>query len=70
VGSDFKAIVHHKKCKGVAAVPSLVSKLREQHEETKYHPELSLKQYLADRGYEGDDVDCVISQVISEIMRL
>jgi SOS response regulatory protein OraA/RecX len=63
VGADFKAIVHQKKRKGDPAVPSLVSKLRERHEETKGRPDLTLLQYLADRGYEGDDVDRVVSEV-------
>jgi hypothetical protein len=34
-GANLKAIVHYKKRKGNPAVPSLVSKLRERHEETK-----------------------------------
>jgi hypothetical protein len=45
-------------------VPSLLSK---RYEETKDYPDLSLKQYLADQGYEGDDVDCVTPKVTSEI---
>jgi hypothetical protein len=63
VGADFKAIVHQKKRKGDPAVPSLVSKLRECYEETKGRPDLTLLQYLADRGYEEDDVDRVVSEV-------
>ena len=70
VGADFKAIVHHKKRKGDPAVPSLVSKLRERYEETKGRPEMTLKEYLADRGYDGNDVDRVISEVRTEIMRI
>jgi hypothetical protein len=70
VGADFKAIVHHKKRKGDPAVPSVVSKLRERYEETKGRPEMTLKEYLADRGYDGDDVDRVISEVTTEIMRI
>jgi hypothetical protein len=70
VGADFKAIVHHKKRKGDPAVPSLVSKLRERYEETKGRPEMTLKEYLADRGYDGDDVDRVMSEVTTEIMRI
>ena len=63
VGADFKAIVHQKKRKGDPAVPSLVSKLRERYKETKGRPDLTLLQYRADRGYEGDDVDRVVSEV-------
>jgi hypothetical protein len=70
VGADFKAIVHHKKRKGDPALPSLVSKLRERYEETKGRPEMTLKEYLADRGYDGNDVDRVISEVRTEIMRI
>jgi hypothetical protein len=51
-------------------VPSLVSKLRERYEETKGCPNLSLKQYLADQGYEGNDVDQVMSEVKSEFIRI
>jgi hypothetical protein len=57
VGADLKAIVHQKKWKGDPAVPSLVSKLREPYAETKGRPDLTLLQYLADQGYEGDNVD-------------
>jgi uncharacterized protein (DUF1015 family) len=52
-------------------VPSLISKLSEHNEETNdQHPDLSLKQqyYLVDQGHEVDDVDCVFSQVRSEIL--
>jgi hypothetical protein len=31
---------------------------------------LTLLQYLADRGYEGDDVDRVVSDVTNEIIRI
>jgi hypothetical protein len=51
-------------------VPSLVSKLREHYEEMKGRPDLTLLQYLADRGYEGDGVDRVVSDVTNEIMRI
>jgi hypothetical protein len=70
VGADLKAIVHHKKRKGDPAVPSLVSKLRERYEGTKGRPDLSLKEYLADQGYDGDNVDCVISEVKNEYRRI
>jgi hypothetical protein len=69
VRAGVKAIVHRKKWKGNnSAVPSLVSKLRDHHEETKGCSDLSLKQYLADQDYEGNDVNCVISEVTNEIM--
>jgi hypothetical protein len=31
---------------------------------------MTLKEYLADRGYDGDNVDRVISEVTTEIMRI
>jgi hypothetical protein len=34
------------------------------------HPDLTLLQYLADRGYEGDDVDRVVSDVTNNIVRI
>jgi hypothetical protein len=70
VGANLKAIVHHKKRKGNPAVPSLVLKLRECYAETKGRPDLTLLQYLADQGYEGDDVDRVVSEVMKENMRI
>jgi hypothetical protein len=51
VGSDFKAIIHHKKRKGDPAAPSNVPQLRAQYEETKDRADLTLETYLADRGY-------------------
>ncbi len=68
VGADYKAIVHYKKRKGDTAVPSLVSKLKERYDETQARPDLCLTEYLADRGYEGEDVDRVITCVTTEIM--
>jgi hypothetical protein len=61
-GAGFKAIVNQKK-RGNPDVPSLASKLRERYDETKGRPDLTLLQYLADGGYEGDDVDRVVSEV-------
>jgi hypothetical protein len=49
-------------------VPSLVSKLKERYDETQAHPELCLTECLADRGYEGEDVDHVIICVTTKIM--
>jgi hypothetical protein len=61
VRATLKAILYHKKWKGNAAVPSPFSKLREHYEETKKgHPDLSLKQYIADQSCEGDHVDPTI----------
>jgi hypothetical protein len=60
VGSDFKAIIHYKKRKGDPAVPSNVPQLRARYEETKDRTDLTLETYLADRGYEGEDVDRVL----------
>jgi hypothetical protein len=31
---------------------------------------MTLKEYLADQGYDGDDVNRVISEVTTEIMRI
>ena len=61
-GAGFKAIVNQKK-RDNPDVPSLASKLRERYDETKGRPDLTLLQYLADRGNEGDDVDRVVSEV-------
>ena len=48
--------------KGDAAVPSLKAQLKQRYGETKDRPELTLKQFLADRGYDGDDVDRIVSE--------
>jgi hypothetical protein len=60
--SELKAIVHFKKRKGDAAVPSLKAQLKQRYDETKDRPELTLKQFLSDRGYDGDDVDRIVSE--------
>jgi hypothetical protein len=70
VEANLKANVHHKEQKGNPAVPSLISKLRECYEETKGCPHLSLQQYLADQGYEGSNVDHVVSEVTNESTRI
>lgn len=49
-------------------MPSLVSKLKERYDETQARPDLCLTEYLAHRGYEGEDVDRVITCVTTEIM--
>ena len=68
VGSDFKAIIHYKKRKGDPAVPSNVPQLRARYEETKDRVNLTLEAYLADRGYEGEDVDRVLCLLASELV--
>ena len=60
--SELKAIVHFKKRKGDAAVPSLKAQLKQRYDETKDRPELTLKQFLSDRGCDGDDVDRIVSE--------
>jgi hypothetical protein len=60
--SELKAIVHFKNRKGDAAVPSLKAQLKQRYDETKDRPELTLKQFLSDRGYDGDDVDRIVSE--------
>jgi hypothetical protein len=60
--SELKAIVHFKNRKGDAAVPSLKAQLKQRYDETKDRPELILKQFLSDRGYDGDDVDRIVSE--------
>ena len=60
--SELKAIVHFKNRRGDAAVPSLKAQLKQRYDETKDRPELTLKQFLSDRGYDGDDVDRIVSE--------
>jgi hypothetical protein len=67
VGLDFKAIIHYKKRKGDPAVPSNVPQLRAGYEETKGRANLTLETYLADRGYEGEEVDRVLCVLASEL---
>jgi hypothetical protein len=70
-GSQPESHRPSEEAEGDPAVPSLVSKLRERYEETKGRPDLTLLQYLADRGgYEGHDVDCAVSEmsIMSSLM--
>jgi hypothetical protein len=60
--ADLKAIVHFKKRKGDAAVPSLKPLLKQRYDETHERLDLTLVQFLADRGYDGDDVDQIVSE--------
>jgi hypothetical protein len=54
----LKAIIHYKKRRGGnAAVPTLKTLLKKRYDETNDRPDLTLKHFLADRGYDGDDVD-------------
>jgi hypothetical protein len=59
---QLKAIVHFKKRKGDAAVPTLKGTLKQRYDETNDRPDLTLIQFLADRGYNGDDVDHIVSE--------
>jgi hypothetical protein len=68
VAADFKAIVHYKKRKGDAAVPSNVPQLKARYGETKDRPDLILKTYLANRGYEGDDVEQILFLTTNELV--
>ncbi len=68
VVAGFKAIIHYKKRKGDPAVPSNVPQLRARYEETKDRADLTLETYLADRGYEGEDVDRVLCLLASELV--
>jgi hypothetical protein len=58
--AGFKAIIHYKKRKVNTAVPSNVPQLKAQYGETKDRPGLTSKTYLADRGYQGDDVELIL----------
>jgi hypothetical protein len=68
VAADFKAIIHYKKRKGGAAVPSNVPQLKARYGETKDRPDLTLKTYLADRGYEGEDVGRILCSSTNELV--
>jgi hypothetical protein len=68
VAADFKAIIHYKKRKGNAAVPSNVPQLKAQYGETKDPPDLTMKTYLADRGYKGDNVEQILCSTTSELV--
>jgi hypothetical protein len=68
VGLDFKGIIHYEKRKGDPAVPSNVPQLRARYEETKDGANLTLEAYLADRGYEGEDVDRVLCLLTNELV--
>ena len=61
-------MINYKKRKGDAAVPSTISQLRERYEETKDRPDLTLKSYLADRGYEGEDVCRLLCSITTELV--
>jgi hypothetical protein len=63
VAADLKAIIHFKKRKGDSAVPSGIGKLRERFHETKDRHDFTLKQFLSDRGYEGDDVNRILLSI-------
>ncbi len=68
VGSDFKAIIHYKKRKGDPAVPSNVPQLKARYEETNDRPDLTLKTYLSDRGYEHNDVDRILCSLANDLV--
>ena len=68
MASDLKAIIHFKKRKGDPAVPSKVPQLKARYEETKDRPDLTLKTYLADRGYEHNDVDRILCSLANDLL--
>jgi hypothetical protein len=68
VAANSKAIIHYKKRKGNAAVPSNVPQLKARYGETKDRPDLTMKTHLADRGFEGDDVERILCSTTNEIV--
>ena len=54
-------MIHFKKRKGDAAVPSLLIDLKDRFLETYQRPDLTLMEHLADRGYQGEDVDRIVA---------
>jgi hypothetical protein len=66
VAADFKAIIRYKKRKGDAAVPSNVPQPKARYGETKDRPDLTMKTYLADKGFEGDDEERILCSITNE----
>ena len=44
-------------------MPSSIAQLRERFNATKDRYDVTLKQFLSGRGYEGDDVDRILSSI-------
>jgi hypothetical protein len=62
--ADYKAIIHFKKRKGDPAVPSLVSALKSRYDAAKDRPDIYLREFLLDRGYEKECVDSILNDHI------
>ena len=63
---DFKAVVNWKKRSGDKAVPTKALDLKTRYHEVKNRCDITVREYLTERGYTGDEYDTVIDRLLAE----
>ena len=66
---EFKAVVNWKKRSGDKAVPTKALDLKHRYHEVKNRSNITVREYLTQREYTGDEYDTVVDRLLVEAVR-